>query len=333
MSSTDSLRSALGAVIERYLALRQALGRDCYAERRIFIGLDRFLADHPAAGADLTGDTFEQWCLTDAHLRSGVRRARMRVVRNLCLYRRRTEPGCFVPDIALFPAEHQRVRPHIFTEVEIRALLDAALALPPSPRSPLRPNTFHLALVLLYTSGLRRSEAVRVTVGDYDATERTLLIRASKFHRSRLLPLSADTAAAVDAYLEARRVQRISLAATSPLLWHLAVPQHGYSGPGLGQGIRALMQQCEIRSLDGHTPRVHDLRHTFAVHALVRWYRAGVDVQAKLPYLATYMGHVSIVSTAYYLHFVQALADQANERFASRYGTLLTAVSAPGGHP
>lgn len=332
-TASETFRSSLGPVIERYLALRRALGRDCDSERRIFMHLDRFLASLVGSAPDLTADVFAQWCLTYAHLRSGVRRGRMRIVRNLCLYRRRTEPTCFVPDPTQFPAEHQRVRPHIFTEAEIASLLRAALALRPSPCSPLRPRIFHLAIVLLYTCGLRRRELVRLTLGDYDPQERMLLVRASKFHKSRMIPLSSDATAAVEVYLDARKALSISMAPASPLLWHLMHRRQSYSGGGLGLGLRALLRLAGIYTVAGEPPRVHDFRHTFAVHALLRWYQAGADVQAKLPHLAAYMGHVSFASTEYYLHFVQPLADQASERFARHCTSLLTTSSPVGANP
>ena len=104
-----------------------------------------------------------------------------------------------------------------------------------------------------------------------------------------------------------------------------------YSGDGLGQGFRVLRRRPgSARPI--RLPRIHDVRHSFAVNALLRWYRTGDDPQAKLPLLATYMGHVSIVSTAYYLPFVEPLGTAANLRFAARYGTLLGPGPArPGG--
>jgi integrase len=92
--------------------------------------------------------------------------------------------------------------------------------------------------------------------------------------------------------------------------------------------VDALFEAADIRTSTGARPRVHDLRHTFAVHALLRWYHRGVDPQAKLPFLSTYMGHVSPVSTAYYLPFVSALAEAANLRFLRTCGALVTAQPA-----
>jgi integrase len=95
--------------------------------------------------------------------------------------------------------------------------------------------------------------------------------------------------------------------------------------------MRRLLRAAQIATQTGRLPRVHDFRHTFAVQALLRWYGAGADVHAKLPLLATYMGHVSIVSTEYYLQFVEPLAAFASERFARHCGALVTSAPADGG--
>ena len=97
--------------------------------------------------------------------------------------------------------------------------------------------------------------------------------------------------------------------------------------------MRALFRRTGVRTATGHLPRTHDFRHGFAVNALLRWYRAGLDVQTKLPFLATYMGHVSIVSTAYYLQFVEPLASAASARFADHCGALITGPIGAGGAP
>jgi integrase len=254
----------------------------------------------------------------------------MRDARNLCLYRRRREPDCFVPDLRLFPPVHQVIRPHIFTDAQVTQLLATARTLGRTANSPLCPDNMRLAIVLLYTAGLRRGELTRLTVGDYDVRERTLAIRASKFHKSRLVPVSADAADAIHRLLAMRRRQRFPAGADSPLLWHR---HHGYSGGGFGCAMRALFRLTGIQTATGLVPRTHDWRHTFAVTALLRWYRDGADVQTKLPFLAAYMGHVSIVSTAYYLHFVEPLAAAASARFANHCGAVITAPAVGGGAP
>lgn len=327
MSEMMPFISTFGSAIARYLALKEALGRHYTTERAVLKLLDGFFA---ARREDLCSETFAQWCQSQEHLTSGVRRFRMRTVRNFCLYRRRTESACFVPDVALFPSVHQAVQPHIFTAAEIRRLLRAAQMAESTPGSPLRRDTFHLALVLFYTTGLRRGELLRLIVGDYDSQAHTLLIRESKFHKSRLLPLSPDGASQVEAYLRARRIQRLPMSRDTPLLGSPYRGGKAYTEVGLRAGINLLLASAGIHTGAGRLPRIHDFRHTFAVHALMRWYRAGADVQAKLPFLATYMGHVSIASTEYYLHFVDQLAGLASNRFAEQYGALVTPLEVGG---
>jgi integrase len=309
--------SVLATTIRDYLTLKRALGRQYKSEEWVLGRLDRFLV---AQQADLSAETFAAWCLTLQNLASGVRRDRMRHVRNLCLYRRRGEPGCFVPDERLFPPLHQKIQPHIFTDAQVAQLLAVAGTLTRTSNSPLCPENMRLAVVILYTTGLRRGELARLTVGDYDPHERLLAIRASKFHKSRLVPLSAGAAREIDHLLEIRRHQRFPAGADSPLLWHRS---RGYSGGGIGTTMRTLFRKAAIRT--------HDFRHAFALAALLRWYRAGVDVQTKLPSLATYMGHVSIASTAYYLQFVEPLAAAASARFAEHCGALITPDPTSGG--
>jgi integrase/recombinase XerD len=255
----------------------------------------------------------------------------MQVVRNFCLYRRRGLPAAFVPDERLFPAEHQVIRPHLYTETEVLRLLDIVKAVPPAPTSPLRRENLHLAIVILYTTGLRLGELVRLKLRDYDPCERTLLIRDSKFHKSRLVPLSMDGVSEIDSYLAVRRIRQLAISPDSPLLWHHTQRGTAYTCAGLGNAMRPLLRAGP----DGHTDRaparVHDFRHTFAIQALLCWYRAGADVNAKLPLLATYMGHVSIVSTEYYLQFVEPLATLASERFARYCGALVAVPPARGG--
>jgi len=158
MTSHDSFISTLAPVFSDYMALKQALGRRYANERRILQSLDAFLTGLSDDAPRLTEATFALWCKTLQHLSATVRRNSMRVVRNLCLYWRRRDPNCFVPDLELFPRPHQPVRPYIFADAEIVQLLDATRTLQVTATWPLRPAAFRLAIVLLYTAGLRRGE-------------------------------------------------------------------------------------------------------------------------------------------------------------------------------
>ncbi len=329
MISRTPLSSPLASAIAAYLSLKRALGRKFVVEGHVLAHLDRFLVEHAPTSTTFTPESFASWCLTLTHLSPTTRRNRMRIVRNLCLHRRRTEPECFVPDVDTFPAVCPARRPHIFSKEEVVRLLRVASGLPTRSTSPLRAQACRLAVVLLYTAGLRRGELVRLVISDYDPVERTLLIRASKFHKSRLVALSADATREIETFLIARR--RLQHDPDSPLLVVSWRGLRAQSGGGLGQSMRRLYRMAGIRAASGRLPCVHDLRHTHAVHALLRWYSAGVAVQAKLPALAASMGHVSIVSTAYYLALLQPVAQAASERFAEHCAPVLDQTLVTGG--
>lgn len=133
----------------------------------------------------------------------------------------------------------------------------------------------------------------------------------------------------MDTYLHARR--QLPHDAHAPLLVSRSAGLRAYSGAGFGKSLTDLFQCAEIRTVEGRSPRVHDLRHTYAVHALLRWYHAGIDVQSKLPVLATAMGHVSVASTAYYLPFLAPIAEAASQRFARHCTHILGVVPSNGG--
>jgi len=320
---TPVFSSRLAPVFARYVDLKRALGRRFDIPARTLQDLDRFLHDNKANYPDLNTTAFQAWCHTHEHVASGVRRSRMLEVRAFCLYRRRSEPQCFVPELSFFPAYHQRLKPYIFSEAEVASLLLAVSGLQRNPSSPLRPEVIRIAIVLLFTTGIRRGELLKLTLGDYDRQQSTLLIRESKFYKSRLLPINSGIADEIERYLRARTQRRLPITPDTAFIWNATRGGRAYSGTGLQCCLRPLLQQCDIVTLKGKLPRIHDFRHAFAVNALLRWYRMGVDVDTKLPLLATYLGHGSAVSTHYYLHFIEPLRTAASKRFANRYGQLV----------
>jgi integrase/recombinase XerD len=321
---TPVFSSRLALVFSRYVDLKRSLGRSFDLPSRTLQSLDRFLYDRSARYPDLNAAAFEAWCHTHEHVSSGVRRVRMLDVRSFCLYRRRTEPQCFVPDLNSFPAYHQRIKPHIFSEAEEAKLLHAASALERYPSSPVRPEVIRLAIALLFTTGIRRGELLGLKLSDYDRRESTLHIRETKFYKSRLLPINDSIADEIDHCLRARTHRKLPVSSDTALIWNASWGGGAYSGTGLRHCFRFLLEKCGIVTLAGKWPRIHDARHSFAVNALLRWYRAGVDIETKLPLLATYLGHGSAVSTHYYLHFIEPLRTAASERFAKHYGELVS---------
>jgi integrase/recombinase XerD len=319
--NTTPGESAFDRAVELYLQTRRALGRGYAREERVIDALRRFL--EKGGFADLDQTVFEAWCASQKHLAANTRRSRQGIVRNFCLYRHRSEPACFIPDINRFPRRCPYAPPVIFGPTEVARMLAAAETLAATTNSPLRPAVMRLAVVLLYTAGLRRGELVRLTLEDVDPRYNVLRIRESKFHKSRFVPLSEDASRELRQYLRQRCRPPFGCSAASPLLCHVKRDARSYTGAGLRHGIMALFRLAKVYGSDGRTPRVHDFRHSFAVGALLRWYRQGADVQSNLPKLAMYMGHVSIVSTAYYLRWVPELAAVASFRLEAQYGHLV----------
>jgi integrase/recombinase XerD len=273
---------------------------------------------------DLDGDQFDAWQKRFAHLSRTTRCQCAQEVYRLCRFRRRFEPDCFIPDPLLFPRRGPPVTPVILGPPDIARLIAAAGALPHQPQFPLRREALRLAVVLLYTTGMRLGEVARLTLSDVDLKARTLCVRASKFHKTRLVPLSPSATKVLRRYLLSRLASPWDISPDAALLGHHHGCERfrGYVTQCLGNAVRQLMTAANVRGAHGQRPRVHDLRHTFAVQALLRWYRKGDDVQAKLPQLSMYLGHVSICSTAYYLHFVPEVAAAAHRRFARYFGPL-----------
>lgn len=314
--------SALAPVFERYVNLKRALGKRFDDAARTLQSLDRFVHSH----GELNAAAFQAWCQTQENAASGVRRMRMRQVYNFCLYRRRTKPHCFLPDPVLFPRPHQKLKPYIFSKNEVAQLLCAASGLNRVRSSPLRPDVIRLAIVLLFTTGIRCGELLRLTVRDYDRQDSTLLIRESKFYKSRLLALNSDIAEEIHRYLHVRAQRKLPTSSSTALIWNVFGGGRAYSARNLRVCLGSLCRQCSIVTAKGRAPRIHDFRHSFAVNALLRWYRQGADVEAKLPLLATYLGHSSVASTHYYLHWIEPLRAAASERFNRHYGSLVVPV-------
>jgi integrase/recombinase XerD len=318
---TTNLLPHLDYAVADYLAHYRALGRGYDHEERVLGSLRTFLSKRGAA--DIDRENFDQWRRTFSYLHPNTRHLYERIAHNFCRYRRRSEPTCFLPDPASFVRPIPRALPTPIEPTQIAKMLELASALTPTRQSPLRPAVMRVALILLYTSGLRLGELLRLRLDDVDLRAGVLRIRESKFHKSRWVPLSPSARVELCKYLKVRQVHATNRRANAPLLCN---HQHGwrpYSLGGMQHALQALFKAAKIRNHQGGCPRVHDIRHAFAVEALRRWYAERADVQVNLPKLALYMGHVSIVSTAYYLRWMPVVMARASERFEHNCGALV----------
>jgi integrase len=169
--------------------------------------------------------------------------------------------------------------------------------------------------MLAYCTGLRLGELTRLTLSDLDLNEATLTVRNTKYFKSRQLPLQPGLLAVLRDYLRIRTQSHAIDAPPAALLWN-AHKGEGYQLVTLGHLLANVIRQAGLKPQAGRLgPRFHDLRHTFVVHRMLAWYRAGINPQSRLPYLATYLGHKDIYSTLVYLTITQALLQEANSRF------------------
>jgi site-specific recombinase XerD len=205
--------------------------------------------------------------------------------------------------------------PYIYTHEELRRLLEATRFLDRANRQ-IEPDTLRALLLLLYGAGLRLCEALALHHVDYEPAIALLTIRDTKFHKTRLVPLGGDLNQALAHYVAAHHGSATSPAARAPLF-------PGRDGArltdhALRKSFRRLRATAGVQRADGarYQPRLHDLRHSFAVHRLTTWYQAGADVQKLLPHLSTYLGHVNVAATQVYLTMTPALLQLASERFA-----------------
>jgi integrase len=204
----------------------------------------------------------------------------------------------------------------LYTHDEICALLKASLDL--SPNDALRKWTYHGLLGLLAVSGLRMGEALSLRLNDVDLQNAVLTIHGTKFGKSRLVPLHISTRRMLSAY-KARRSRYIG---DQPATDYFFISKRGtrLDGAEVRRTFYVLSRQTGLRGESAsHGPRLHDFRHRFAVQTLVEWYRCGKDVERRLPVLSTYLGHVHVADTYWYLTACPELMGLAVERLEDRW--------------
>jgi integrase len=219
------------------------------------------------------------------------------------------------------PRSPVRTPPYIYSREELRRLFDPAnVEISRRGAVQLDATTFRTLLLLLYGAGLRFSEATGLTLADVDLAEAVLTIRATKFYKSRLVPIGPQLAAALKAYMPLRRRDGFARGEDSFLLANRDGTRLASST--VQAAFDALRRISGIRGAAGGraVPRLHDLRHSFAVHSLTSWYRQGADVQRLLPVLSTYLGHADLEGTKVYLSMTPELLQQASVRFARYAG-------------
>ncbi len=306
--------SILTIELERYLAIRRSLGFELDTSARV---LRRFVAFAERQGAEhVTSNLFVHWMTEFGTAKPPTWSARLGMVRVFAQWLNGLDPRHEVPPSALIPARHRRSQPHIYSEEEVARIIDAAGRLP-SPNG-IRALTYRTLFGLIAVTGLRISEALALNNTDMDWEQGVLNIRCGKSGKQRLAPVSASTAEWLAAYAAER----------DRLLGHrpesLFADEDGnrpgdcaarYNFASVCQSIGLRPPQRFLRH--GRGPRIHDLRHTFAVRTLLGWYRSGMDPEREMLKLSNYLGHASPSHTYWYIEAVPELLELAMQR-ASR---------------
>lgn len=302
--------SALIGHVEDYLRLRRALGFKLEREGHL---LAQFVAYLETAGATtITSDLAIAWARQPVNASPNHWAKRFGVVRKFAVYLHTIDRATEVPPPGVFPARRRRPAPYLWSQRDIVRLLEGARGL----RSPLRAATHETLFGLLAASGMRVGEAIALQRDDIDLATGVVTIREAKFDRSRLVPLHPTTTAALHRYAAVRH-RACPRPSSSTFFVSGAGTALGHSG--IGKTFRQITSAIGLRTATVH-PRIHDLRHSFAVRTLIEWQKSGVNVDEHIAVLSTYLGHVSPADTYWYLSAAPELMELAAQRLHTRYG-------------
>jgi site-specific recombinase XerD len=311
-----AFESPLAEPIRRFIAHKRALNRRFDTEERALGLFDRYLVAHAVTDvASVTPAAIEAFLTTRPRARPRSYNHLLGVLRRLFDWMVEQAILSRSPVQAQPRRETARRLPYLFDLPHACHLLEVAAALPDNNKAPQRGPTYTTIFALLYGLGLRVGEVARLTRADVDIDRHLLVIRHTKFAKSRLVPFGPRMTTRLAAYLALRERQSGALAPAAPVFsFNAGRPIH----PGtISQTFHALVPRLGLTRPAGVAPpHVHDLRHSFAVGTLLRWYRDGIDPAARLLQLATFLGHVNPASTAVYLTITAELLQAAGERFA-----------------
>lgn len=298
------------AQVEAYLAYRRRLGFELTIDATQLRSFARF-ADEIATEGHLTVPLAVAWAQASQRKAPFTWARRIEILRGFARFCQREDPATEVPPRSLFGSAHRRLVPHIYTKAELCTLLDATHGL--APTEGLRPATCHCVFGLLAATGLRIAEAVTQNVTDVDLDSGVLHIREAKFHQQRLVPLHPSVTDSLGAY--ARQRDRLVPRPCCDRFF-LRDDGSGANQPGMLYALQTLCQQLDWQPRgDYRRHRLHDIRHTFIVRSMLRFYEQGVDIDRAILALSTYVGHAKVSDTYWYVTGIPELMAIAGDRF------------------
>ena len=304
------MSSLLGAHVDDYLRVRRALGFKLKEDGQL---LKQLVAYVETAGATtLSSELAIGWARLPEGVHPNQWAKRIRVARGFASYVQTIDPATEIPPPDVFPVRRQRATPYLFSQQDISRLLHEARRL----RRPLRAASYEALFGLLAVSGMRVGEAIALQREDVDLQAGLITIRKAKHDRERLVPLHPTATEALRRYASER--DRLCLAPRSRAFF-LSSAGTAVHKSGLGTTFREITTRIGVRTEAVH-PRIHDLRHRFAVQTLIDWQRSGVNIDEHIAALSTYLGHVSPADTYWYLSASPELMALAADRLADRFG-------------
>ena len=292
--------------IDDYLTVRRALGYKLEDHGWLLASFASYM--ETAGAATVTTGLALAWATLPEDALPSWHAARLRVVRGFARHLQAIDPATEVPPAGLLACRNRRAMPYLYSEAEVAALMAATASLRPA----LHAATHKTLIGLLAATGMRLGEVIRLDRTDLDAAEGILTIRDSKFAKSRQIPLHPSTLGALADYGQLRD-QRFPDPRTPSLLVSTAGTR--LISQGIHYVFARLVRQAGLQPRSqACRPRLHDFRHSLAVNTLLGWYRQGLDVQARLPVLSTFLGHTKPANTYWYLSAVPELLALAAER-------------------
>jgi site-specific recombinase XerD len=304
--------------MERFIQEKRACGYRYRAGAEALARFDRFLWGESLAQCELPRSLVRKWLAKQPHESAANHQNRTSTARQFAVFMVREGYAADVPGRSLSAKGGAGFSPRILTHAEVQRLLHAADQFEPNGHAPLRHLVMPEVFRLLYGCGFRVSEVLHLRVSDVDLNRGVLKVREAKFGKDRLVPPAVALVQRLQRFAAGFGVRSADAYFFSTLHggpWSIGTIYHVY---------RELLLRCAIaHGGRGKGPRVHDLRHTMAVHTLLRWYREGADLDAKLPVLATYLGHQSVAGTQRYLHLTAELFPEITIRANAAFGDVI----------
>ena len=326
--STDTLdkdfQSVLAPLMRKFVQEKRACGYSYREQTRQLHRLDDFLVQEHVTTLELPRSLVRKWLAKKAHESACTQQSRITLVRHFSKFLLKAGHSAYVPDTILAVRKSGTFAPRLLTDEELEKFFRALNSLEPTASSPSRHLVMPEFFQLLYGCGFRVGEVLKLRVRDVDLQQGIITVRRAKFCKDRLVPPAPSLLNRLRAFAE-------HFGSRPPEAFFFPGPSGGsFALRTVYTVFRQMLMRCGIAHAGrSKGPRIHDFRHLFAVHTLRRWYRNGEDLDAKLPLLATYLGHQHLSGTQYYLHLTAELFPEITARLDAAFGEVIPRRTKP----